>query len=105
MCQKHSFLAHFFLYRLLIACFSKSTNDYNTYDTRKFFSGRKKSLATKNDYRKVEFYDKQDEVQEKVRIVELYQFVKTVQKRVPMALILSLSNILTLFFKRSQFYF
>ena len=49
------------LNRLLIACFAKSTNDYNTYDTRNFWTGREKSLATKNDYREVEFYDKQDE--------------------------------------------
>ncbi len=35
------------LNRLLIACFAKSTNNYNTYDTRNFWTGREKSLATK----------------------------------------------------------
>lgn len=51
------------LNRLLIACFASATNDYNTYDTRNFWTGCTKSLATKNNYREVEFYDKQDESQ------------------------------------------
>ena len=60
--MENSFYADYTkLNRLLIACFAKSTNDYNTYDTRNFWTGREKSLATKNDYREVEFYDKQDE--------------------------------------------
>lgn len=53
------------LNRLLIACFASATNDYNTYDTRNFWTGSTKSLATKNNYREVEFYDKQDESQKK----------------------------------------
>ena len=53
------------LNRLLIACFASATNDYNTYDTRNFWTGCTKSLATKNNYREVEFYDKQDESQNK----------------------------------------
>lgn len=53
------------LNRLLIACFASATNDYNTYDTRNFWTGSTKSLATKNNYREVEFYDKQDESQRK----------------------------------------
>ena len=53
------------LNRLLIACFASATNDFNTYDTRNFWSGCTKSLATKNNYREVEFYDKQDQTQRK----------------------------------------
>ena len=62
--MENSFYADYTkLNRLLIACFAKSTNDYNTYDTRNFWTGREKSLATKNDYRDIEFYDKNDEAQ------------------------------------------
>lgn len=49
------------LNRLLIACFANSANDYNTYDSKNFWNGKTKSLATKNGYREVEFYDKSDE--------------------------------------------
>ena len=49
------------LNRLLIACLANSTNDYNTYDTKGFWNGKSKSLATKNQYREIEFYDKSDE--------------------------------------------
>lgn len=49
------------LNRLLIACIADSVNDYNTYDTKDFWNGRTKSLTTKNGYREVEFYDKNDE--------------------------------------------
>lgn len=49
------------LNRLLIACFANSTNDNNTYDTKNFWNGKTKSLATKNQYREIEFYDKADE--------------------------------------------
>lgn len=49
------------LNRLLIACFASATDDHNTYDTRNFWSGCTKSLATKNNYREIEFYDKEDE--------------------------------------------
>jgi|GEM_PF-6789157 len=51
------------LNRLLIACFASANNDCNTYDTKDFWSGRTKSLATKNSYREIEFYDKKDESQ------------------------------------------
>ncbi len=51
------------LNRLLISCFASATNDYNTYDTKDFWTGKTKSLATKNGYREVEFYDKQNESQ------------------------------------------
>jgi len=62
--MENSFYADYTkLNRLLIACFAKSTNDYNTYDTRNFWTGREKSLATKSDYRDIEFYDKHDEAQ------------------------------------------
>lgn len=53
------------LNRLLIACFANSTNDYNTYDTKNFWNGKTKSLATKNQYREIEFYDKADESKQK----------------------------------------
>ena len=53
------------LNRLLIACFANSTNDYNTYDTKNFWNGKTKSLATKNQYREIEFYDKADESKRK----------------------------------------
>lgn len=49
------------LNRLLIACIANSANDTNTYDTKNFWNGKTKSLATKNGYREVEFYDKWDE--------------------------------------------
>ena len=49
------------LNRLLIACIANSTNDKNTYDTKNFWNGKTKSLATKNQLREVEFYDKADE--------------------------------------------
>lgn len=49
------------LNRLLIACIADSANDYNTHDTKNFWNGKTKSLATKNGYREVEFYDKKDE--------------------------------------------
>lgn len=49
------------LNRLLVACIADSANDYNTHDTKNFWSGKTKSLATKNSYREVEFYDKNDE--------------------------------------------
>lgn len=49
------------LNRLLIACIANSSNDKNTYDTKDFWTGRTKSLATKNQLREVEFYDKADE--------------------------------------------
>lgn len=48
------------LNRLLIACIAFSSNDANTYDTKNFWNGKAKSLATKNGYREVEFYDKRD---------------------------------------------
>lgn len=48
------------LNRLLIACIADSSNDTNTYDTKNFWNGKAKSLATKNGYREVEFYDKKD---------------------------------------------
>ena len=51
------------LNRLLIACIANSSNDKNTYDTRNFWNGKTKSLATKNQLREVEFYDKADESQ------------------------------------------
>lgn len=51
------------LNRLLIACIANSTNDKNTYDTKNFWNGKTKSLATKNQLREVEFYDKADESQ------------------------------------------
>lgn len=51
------------LNRLLIACFASANNDCNTYDTKDFWAGRTKSLATKNSYREIEFYDKKDESQ------------------------------------------
>ena len=51
------------LNRLLIACIANSTNDKNTYDTNNFWNGKTKSLATKNQLREVEFYDKADESQ------------------------------------------
>ena len=53
------------LNRLLIACLANSTNDKNTYDTKNFWNGRTKSLATKNQLREMEFYDKKDESQRK----------------------------------------
>lgn len=53
------------LNRLLIACIANSTNDKNTYDTKNFWNGKTKSLATKNQLREVEFYDKADESQNK----------------------------------------
>lgn len=53
------------LNRLLIACLADSANDSNTYDTKDFWNGRTKSLATKNGYREVEFYDKHDESKRK----------------------------------------
>lgn len=53
------------LNRLLIACLANSTNDYNTYDTKNFWNGKTKSLATKNQYREIEFYDKEDESRRK----------------------------------------
>ena len=53
------------LNRLLIACFANSTNDKNTYDTKNFWNGKTKSLATKNQLREIEFYDKKDESQRK----------------------------------------
>lgn len=53
------------LNRLLIACFANSTNDKNTYDTKNFWNGKTKSLATKNQSREIEFYDKADESQNK----------------------------------------
>ena len=49
------------LNRLLIACLASSAKDHNTYDTKNFWNGKTKSLATKNQYREVEFYDKADE--------------------------------------------
>ena len=49
------------LNRLLIACIANSTNGKNTYDTKNFWNGKTKSLATKNQLREVEFYDKADE--------------------------------------------
>lgn len=49
------------LNRLLIACIANSTKDNNTYDTKNFWNGKTKSLATKNQLREVEFYDKADE--------------------------------------------
>lgn len=49
------------LNRLLIACVADSANDTNTYDTKNFWNGKTKSLATKNGYRQIEYYDKQDE--------------------------------------------
>ena len=49
------------LNRLLIACIANSSNDKNTYDTKDFWTGRTKSLATKNQLREVGFYDKADE--------------------------------------------
>lgn len=49
------------LNRLLIACLANSANDYSTYDTKKFWNGKTKSLVTKNGYREMEFYDKHDE--------------------------------------------
>ncbi len=49
------------LNRLLIACIADSANDYNTHDTKNFWNGKTKSLVTKNGYREVEFYDKNDE--------------------------------------------
>ena len=51
------------LNRLLIACIANSTNDKNTYDTKNFWNGKTKSLATKNQLREIEFYDKADESQ------------------------------------------
>ena len=51
------------LNRLLIACIANSSNDKNTYDTKNFWNGKTKSLATKNQLREVEFYDKADESQ------------------------------------------
>lgn len=51
------------LNRLLVACIANSTNDKNTYDTKNFWNGKTKSLATKNQLREVEFYDKADESQ------------------------------------------
>lgn len=51
------------LNRLLIACIANSTNDKNTYNTKNFWNGKTKSLATKNQLREVEFYDKADESQ------------------------------------------
>ena len=53
------------LNRLLISCFASATKDYNTYDTRNFWTGCTKSLATKNNYREIEYYDKQDESQKR----------------------------------------
>lgn len=53
------------LNRLLIACFANSANDYNTYDTKNFWNGKTRSLATKNGYREIEFYDKKDESNQK----------------------------------------
>lgn len=53
------------LNRLLIACLANSTNDKNTYDTKNFGNGKTKSLATKNQLREIEFYDKEDESQRK----------------------------------------
>lgn len=53
------------LNRLLIACLANDTNDYNTYDTKNFWNGKTKSLATKNGYREIEFYDKNDESKRK----------------------------------------
>lgn len=64
--MKNDFYANYTkLNRLLIACFASSTNDCNTYDTRNFWNGKEKSLATKNGYREIEFYDKQDESRNK----------------------------------------
>lgn len=51
------------LNRLLIACIANSSNDKNTYDTKNFWNGKTKSLATRNQLREVEFYDKADESQ------------------------------------------
>lgn len=51
------------LNRLLIACIANSTDDKNTYDTKNFWNGKTKSLATKNQLREIEFYDKADESQ------------------------------------------
>lgn len=51
------------LNRLLIACIANSTNDKNTYNTKNFWNGKTKSLATKNQLREVEFYNKADESQ------------------------------------------
>lgn len=53
------------LNRLLIACLANSTEDKNTYDTKNFWNGKTKSLATKNQYREIEFYDKNDESKNK----------------------------------------
>lgn len=53
------------LNRLLIACLANSTKDKNTYDTKNFWNGKTKSLATKNQLREIEFYDKADESQKK----------------------------------------
>lgn len=53
------------LNRLLIACIANSSSDKNTYDTKNFWNGKTKSLATKNQLREVEFYDKADESQNK----------------------------------------
>lgn len=49
------------LNRLLIACFAYAEKDHNTFDTKEFWSGRTRSLCTKNRNRAVEFYDKKDE--------------------------------------------
>lgn len=49
------------LNRLLIACIADSVNDYNTHDTKNFWNGKTKSLATKNGYREAVYYDKYDE--------------------------------------------
>lgn len=53
------------LNRLLIACLANATDDYNTYDTKNFWNGKTKSLASKNGYREIEFYDKADESKRK----------------------------------------
>lgn len=53
------------LNRLLIACIANSSSDKNTYDTKNFWNGKTKSLATKNQLREVEFYDKANESQNK----------------------------------------
>ena len=49
------------LNRLLIACLANSSSDKNSYDTKDFWTGKTKSLATKNQQREIEFYDKNDE--------------------------------------------
>lgn len=48
------------VFRLLIACISNSSNDKNSTDSKNFWSGKTKSLYTKNQIREVEFYNRKE---------------------------------------------